>query len=182
MGDLEAFGRQCDISRAIVEGADSLDAIAASDETAGLLALDHDPHDRGIRPAQRARRPVPRAHRRGRGGVNADAGGDGAADDRGRHRRVTRCHHDGAPLPAAVAVRGGLGADLAGVVATAPGGPGSARSMPRRWLKGRSGVAGAAAGAVSSAVPGGDRARRGAVVGAGPGPRRRGRGRPAHPG
>ncbi len=32
MGDLEAFGRQCDISRAIVEGANSLDAIAASEK------------------------------------------------------------------------------------------------------------------------------------------------------
>ncbi len=30
MGDIETFERQCDISRSIVEGADSLDAIAAS--------------------------------------------------------------------------------------------------------------------------------------------------------
>jgi uncharacterized damage-inducible protein DinB len=30
IGDIEAFERQCDISRSIVEGADSLDAIAAS--------------------------------------------------------------------------------------------------------------------------------------------------------
>jgi hypothetical protein len=31
MSDIEAFGRQCDISRAIVEGADSLDTIAVSE-------------------------------------------------------------------------------------------------------------------------------------------------------
>jgi Protein of unknown function (DUF664) len=32
MGDIEAFGRQCEMSRSIVEGADSLDAMAASEK------------------------------------------------------------------------------------------------------------------------------------------------------
>ena len=52
------FGRQCEISRAIVAVADSLDVLAAAWNGAGDAALDHGAHDRGVRPAQRARRPL----------------------------------------------------------------------------------------------------------------------------
>ena len=57
MEDIERFQRQCDISRGIVAATQSMDQLVANPRGRGdVAALDHGPHDRGVRPAQRARR------------------------------------------------------------------------------------------------------------------------------
>ena len=45
MADIELFRRQCDVSRAVVGGAESFDATSASAEKRHLLAVDRGPHD-----------------------------------------------------------------------------------------------------------------------------------------
>ena len=76
MADLDLFQRQCDVSRAIVADAESFDdAFGVRGEGPVLPAVDHDPHDRGVRAPQRSRRPAARADRRRRGGVSATNAG-----------------------------------------------------------------------------------------------------------
>ncbi len=57
--DIERFQRQCDLSRAIAEAApEPRHPGGVEREASPVPALDHGPHDRGVRASQRARRPA----------------------------------------------------------------------------------------------------------------------------
>ena len=64
---------------------------------ADLAAVDHDPHDRGVRAAQRARRPAARADRRVRRGVSADDAGPARPSE--IPGSITTVHRYDLPLP-----------------------------------------------------------------------------------
>jgi hypothetical protein len=69
--DLAAFRAECDRSRALVAAQPSLEVTGKRPRGAGVLAVDPAAHDRGVRSAQRSRRPPAGAHRRRDGGVAA---------------------------------------------------------------------------------------------------------------